>query len=216
MSNQVFANNTGRYFPAVEQKDVFTLIKNNAGVPPYGTRSFPLQDTGAPIQFNTLNNFPMFPTAGRWPYDLFQNPTTKPYWTLSSSATVLGNALLLTAITSNTVAVEAILPGYITGYSLGDTVPVKLCLMLLDDIFSFSTAKVVAMNTRVLTMAGAPTGNPSSDQAFSTTVNMLPGQILALYVFSGISGTPGAWVASDDTNGLARVLIECSLSFSKV
>lgn len=212
MSNQVFANNVSRYFPAVDQSDTFTLTKNNPGPPAYGTRSFVLIQAGGAIQFNSLNGNPMTAGAGGWPYGGYQNPSTKPYWTLSSAPNILNNSLVLTANTNNTVMVELVMPCTITGGSIpGGTYPVMVCLMLLNDINSFDTGKVVAMAQKNL----VSNSTTVDSLVFSAVVNMYAGQILTPFCFINDTGT-AALISQDNTNGLSKILVECSLKFSKV
>lgn len=222
MSNQVFANNTSRYFPAVEQRDILTLTKNNVGPPPYGTLAIAASQDGRGIYMNRLNGIDLVAVNGVFPYGDAQTSYTKPYWTLGSNATVLSGALTLTSLVANAVAFNIVITGVMSSSSTttGTLTPnIKVMAMLMNSVDDFENAKcvqVVDRSVSVVYPTPSPPPNPSP-WAFSGVVDMLPGQVLGIFIFVRQVDFTYTLTMKDDTNSTAdKIVIENSISFYKL
>lgn len=218
MSNQVFSGALPRYFPNVAQSDVFTFIKSNPGPPAFGRLSGSLNTVGAPLYWDRLNGSGCTLTAGKYNYQDFQSPLTKPYYLLTSSTFIQNRCTLLQAITDNVIQVEVIAP--MSHTDTGVIKEIMVNCVLLDGINNedYANAKVVCMAAKRIT--GTPSAvSPNatvSTIAFSGTVSVQAGQLLGVYVSKTTEAADGAFVVQDTSNGQPQLFIEAMCSFTKL
>lgn len=219
MSNQVFANNTSRYFPAVEQMDVLTLKKNIPGPPATGVLPIPLSSTSpGGIKFNRLNGVDLTAILGRWPYEQAQSPSTVPYYQLSSTPTILSGALMLTSKVNNTIAVAVNVPGVLTSPTQASQgVNLKMCLMRADSVNSLDKLTCISTDSFTIQFTSpTPIPNPPFVHCINAVASLLPGQVLVLQLYIKTSGSDWGFDMQDDTNSTSAVVIECSATFTKI
>lgn len=199
-------NGPSRYLPRASETDYLTLVKNvNPGTPgEYGNAAKPLAQTGTGLFWDRLNGNACVTVASVVNYPRYQSNDTKPYWTISANAGVLGGATLLYSKCDNVIAVNAVIPGSFPGAAV--LIPLKLAIIVMD-------SNNVRLHTYALVGSREVVGNQTDDPwAISAVVPVLAGQKIAIFGYS----TGNSFRYQDELNGNPTITVECMLSFTKM
>lgn len=220
MSNQVFANLSGRFFPNPGQKDKLTLAKNAGAL---GYLDLPLTVSGSYLQFNVLNGNSISTVST---YPPAQNISTIPYWTIAPGSGAVNGAPILVSNVNNNVLVSAEIPFWMRkGLVIsGGFVRFAACVLDPDNSYSIlSSSDLVTSNPfdTNTSASGALTTPLPGGCSISTVVNVPTGKALAVkayFIYPADYTQAIDLIIQDDAMNTnpAALMIECSLSFQKM
>lgn len=221
MSNQVARNSLGpanTYSPNKIERDTLTLRKNVAATgtsQAFGWRDRGTTNVGVPLTWDRLNGNDCVYVGNVMDYAKYQNPATKPYYTLSSNLTISGASTFVFSHVDNVFAITLACPGGCTD-AAGVSAWLSVNVYNPDGTISYTQPGTEYPFGAQLAAAPPTATDPCQARGFCATLRVNTGQFLGVVI--NTSGTH-AYRYQDkmDPFGAAHIVsCECRLDIQKL
>lgn len=221
MSNQVFSNSVGRFFPNAGQWDKLTLYKNS-GVLGY-TNKTSVGVAGIDLFWSSLNGTKLTDATS---FINSQNVPTKPYWIIASGGTALSGATTLVSLVDNLISVNAVIPFWLQKGSVINGGFVRFAACVLDPNNNYTVLSTTGLtssspiSTSTISVGTLVTPCPGGE-SISCVVEVKAGQVLTIRAYfiypADYTQTATIVIQDDAMNTTPTALVtECSLTFQKL